>query len=421
MGFEPQKLFIGLMEFFTILLPGAVLTYLSMGAWGPCILGPGSYDNLTNSPAMGGGAFFVASYVTGHFLFLIGSLLDDLVYGPLRTKQTHDWYLHQLAVTGELPSRWKRSLSYYTFGQNCDLAAERAKTIKNEFLKKLQASLDINTFQWSKAHLAKIHPESLTSVHRFEADSKFFRSFCALSLLLIITTFFNGLAQWVTRVSDAWLIANPVPKFILLLAVFLASLWRYVELRFKAVNQAYRSVITLTAQEKSISIKDDETDSLHGHYKNAGAVVFRVDKEGKREFLAMKPMEVIAPDYMRLYPKWNRVTQMTGLLFYGKMRRHELLKVAAIRHVLEQTGCWTKIFLSKSDQQPILFEIPESGGIPCFLVEYLDKDTRHISSASEVWLDFDSMVKLLNESKTQQELLQEFQEILKSNDLQSST
>ena len=31
MNFDPQKFFIGLMEFFSILLPGALLTYLLMG------------------------------------------------------------------------------------------------------------------------------------------------------------------------------------------------------------------------------------------------------------------------------------------------------------------------------------------------------------------------------------------------------
>jgi len=30
MNFEPQKFFIGLMDFFSILLPGALLTYLLM-------------------------------------------------------------------------------------------------------------------------------------------------------------------------------------------------------------------------------------------------------------------------------------------------------------------------------------------------------------------------------------------------------
>ncbi len=38
MNFEPQKLFIGLMDFFSILLPGALLTWLLMDELGPTVL-----------------------------------------------------------------------------------------------------------------------------------------------------------------------------------------------------------------------------------------------------------------------------------------------------------------------------------------------------------------------------------------------
>ena len=39
LNFDPKKLFIGLMDFFSILLPGALLTYLLMGGVGPIVLG----------------------------------------------------------------------------------------------------------------------------------------------------------------------------------------------------------------------------------------------------------------------------------------------------------------------------------------------------------------------------------------------
>ena len=37
MNFEAQKFFIGLMDFFSILLPGALLTYLLMGEVGSVV------------------------------------------------------------------------------------------------------------------------------------------------------------------------------------------------------------------------------------------------------------------------------------------------------------------------------------------------------------------------------------------------
>jgi hypothetical protein len=39
MNFEPQKFFIGMMNFFSILLPGSLLTWLLMGVVGPVVLG----------------------------------------------------------------------------------------------------------------------------------------------------------------------------------------------------------------------------------------------------------------------------------------------------------------------------------------------------------------------------------------------
>ena len=75
MSFDPQKFFIGLMDFFSILLPGALLTYLLMDELGPVILGD-RYAKLLNAEAWA--AFLFASYLFGHLVFLLGSWLDEL-------------------------------------------------------------------------------------------------------------------------------------------------------------------------------------------------------------------------------------------------------------------------------------------------------------------------------------------------------
>jgi hypothetical protein len=50
MKFEPQKFFIGLMDFFSTLLPGALLTWLLMDEVGPAVLGD-RYANLVGTQA----------------------------------------------------------------------------------------------------------------------------------------------------------------------------------------------------------------------------------------------------------------------------------------------------------------------------------------------------------------------------------
>jgi hypothetical protein len=74
MNFEPQKLFIGLMDFFSILLPGSLLTWLLMGEVAPVVLGD-RYANLAGAEARAVLPF--ASYLFVHVVFPIESWLDE--------------------------------------------------------------------------------------------------------------------------------------------------------------------------------------------------------------------------------------------------------------------------------------------------------------------------------------------------------
>jgi hypothetical protein len=69
MGFDPQDFFISLMDFFSILLPGALLTWLLMAEVGPIVLRD-RYAKLAGAQAWA--AFLFASYLFGHLVFLLG-------------------------------------------------------------------------------------------------------------------------------------------------------------------------------------------------------------------------------------------------------------------------------------------------------------------------------------------------------------
>lgn len=81
MNFEPQKFFIGLMDFVSILLLGALLTWLLMDEVGPVVLGD-RYTQLAGAQAWV--AFLFASYLLGHLVFLLGSWLDEFCDWPRR-------------------------------------------------------------------------------------------------------------------------------------------------------------------------------------------------------------------------------------------------------------------------------------------------------------------------------------------------
>ena len=79
MNFDPQKFIIGLMDFFSILLPGALLTWLLMGEAGPAVLGD-RYAKLNGAQAWA--AFLFAGHLFDQLL--PGNLnLRSAPYGPM--------------------------------------------------------------------------------------------------------------------------------------------------------------------------------------------------------------------------------------------------------------------------------------------------------------------------------------------------
>ena len=71
-----------MIDFFSILLPGAVVTALIKREVEP-ILFPSVFPKYT-SEVEGWAVFLFASYLLGHFVFLIGSWLDDRAYEKIR-------------------------------------------------------------------------------------------------------------------------------------------------------------------------------------------------------------------------------------------------------------------------------------------------------------------------------------------------
>jgi hypothetical protein len=156
MNFDPQKFFIGLLDFFSILLPGALLTYLLMDELGPVVLGD-RYSELAGPEAWA--AFLFASYLLGHLVFLLGAWLDEF-YDWAR-RYTLNTQITLLARRGR-PLRWPaRALVWLVFKRERNLAVDRATRIKQQALGALQAKDAINTFQWCKALLNAERPESL--------------------------------------------------------------------------------------------------------------------------------------------------------------------------------------------------------------------------------------------------------------------
>lgn len=205
MDYKPNDLFVGVIDFFAVLLPGARFSFALLDVARAHVFG-------SVLPQIGDGvpawvAFVFASYMFGHFIFMAGTLLDKRVYDRYR----------------------KRYLI-----RDDDRLYHTAQTIKEMYVGDNADALIMNTFQWAKANVELRNPAAATQIHRLEADSKFFRS------LFVVLIFLSVILLW--RMS---------PAGVAVCLVFaLLSFLRYAERRKKSTEIAYQYLIALERMPK---------------------------------------------------------------------------------------------------------------------------------------------------------------------------
>ena len=332
MSLEPQKFFIGVIDFFSILLPGVLLAFLARGWAEPILAG------VSNRPPRGTEGwivFLVASYLLGHLAFLLGSQVDRL-YDRLR-KCTALGQSERLAEGKGLSHASMRAFAGWLFKDDADAAVTQAVRFKSRALQALSAEKAINAFQWCKARLSKEHPAGLASVQRFEADSKFFRSFTVVLAALVLFNLFER--RWLTAATCA--------------IVLLLALWRYMDQRFKATQQAYWFIITLE------SMKAAPPTARPNGLTHAGSVVFRMHNGSPQSLLVQATKD---------RAQW--------VLPKGHIEAGEDPRVTAVREVREETGHWARVVQGMRNVQFgsgagaatvrfFLMELAEEGKAPC--------------------------------------------------------
>ncbi len=279
MKFEPETFFIGIIDFFSILLPGAVVTAVVTPEAKSVLFGP-------VFPAYAGEAeqwaiFLFASYLLGHFFFFLGSRLDEWVYERIRDATPEGEQVRM--VRGEKPAwRLTKRLARDLFGKCPDLAVRQVYGIKEGYLPSVEGKPVVNAFQWSKARLTIQCPAALAEVQRLEADSKFFRTMVVV--LVLVAAWVSVRAFWA---PSAWGVV------LMCLALACLSLLRYVERRFKATQHAYWYLLTLEHCPPGGEKKQEARHPTH-----AGGVVYR--QEGNQwEYLLVqatkRPQEWVLP------------------------------------------------------------------------------------------------------------------------------
>ena len=159
MADKPSDLFVGVIDFFAVILPGAIVVAVAYPLIERYASGLDLFWRVRGDTTVLWAAFIFGAYLAGHLLFLLGALLDDALYDPLR----------ELFVPVENDAAFKVA---------DELRVETLQSVSNT----------VNTFQWARSILRVAAPAANAEVERYVADSKFFRSFCiSLYALTIIS------------------------------------------------------------------------------------------------------------------------------------------------------------------------------------------------------------------------------------------
>jgi hypothetical protein len=195
---KPSEFYVGVLDFFAILLPGAVATAVLAPSLGPLVLG--SLVAVPKSEVAGWVAFLVCSYFLGHLIFLLGSYIDN-GYNVMRERLN-------------------------PYGN--ESAYQCATRIRNSMIDEAERAA-LNTFQWARSVLIAKCPLAAEDVYRLEADSKFFRSLLVVLLLGAIVLMSGG------RMVEG----------LVALVLVLPCFARYYERRLKSTTQAYIHIVTM--------------------------------------------------------------------------------------------------------------------------------------------------------------------------------
>jgi hypothetical protein len=211
---KPSDLFLGVIEFFAILLPGAAFVYLIQpwtAAFVPAELRPP--DDTTRWIV-----FLVLAYIVGHVLHAFSGKLDRSIYDSLylRYAEPSHYQAVQLIKNKQLAAlREHKELSGTLYARALFRAGKDA--------------YGTSLYDWCLSFIRLQSPAAAAEVDRCQADSKFFRSLAVVMLTAILV-----------GVAKGSLMAAGISLLILIF-----SIWRFCALRWEATKRVYEFYLLL--------------------------------------------------------------------------------------------------------------------------------------------------------------------------------
>ncbi len=200
---KPADFLLGVSDFFAVILPGAVATFLVKDY----LPEPGLANALSITgdkvDAAHWAAFLISSYVLGHFVFMLSSNLDTAY------------------------DRWRQREK----PPDSDRAFRAADDLRRKTTPDMKESA-FSTLKWAKSYIEIHCPHARLEIDRLEADQKFFRS-----LVLIAVA---GALHFLLREQHLLLAATAGGMAVL-------AFHRYCDQRWKMTELTYATVVILDA------------------------------------------------------------------------------------------------------------------------------------------------------------------------------
>jgi len=197
-----NKINLRLLDLLTIMLPGGLLLMVIIQIR-PIDAFWDSWQSMITEGWQKAGLFAAASFVLGHFIYLLASGIDNLVFEKARN----------------IYYRGNALLAYVI-------------QLKNETLGITDRNI-MNAYKWALAVLISQSPSLYEAVEQHIASSKFFRSFFVVLLIAFIALLFYR--QWLAA--------------CVMFVLAILSLVRYFTQRIKSIESAYHYVLVLSGKK----------------------------------------------------------------------------------------------------------------------------------------------------------------------------
>lgn len=251
-GGKPSDFFLGVVDLFAILLPGALLTILVRAF----LTNGGRFDDLICHMPKEGVAdwalFLVESYILGHFIFALGSFLLDGVYDV-----TYSEWFHK--------NKNKKLI---------DSVNDRLKgLLPSSLVNKQEDSIEGGPLAWSSSFVRVQSAAAGVEIDRAEADSKFFRSLATLQLLSWPLFLYGATGPW-------WMGWKPLYAVVFAVLVVLLILPKSEGVKDGLRYKEKPQLDNLTAEQKKQAEKGEKFE-LTAEQKKQSEKAEKAERERK--------------------------------------------------------------------------------------------------------------------------------------------